>query len=59
MIEHTHYESKSCSCYTGALEPNDNCPIHGYPLERCSYCGQFMKKVRASPSGDGNDLQNR
>ena len=34
-----------CRCYMFALEPSENCPIHGggfYP-PRCSECGKFMK----------------
>lgn len=33
-----------CHCYSGALEPNDTCPLHGSYLGRmaCVYCSKFM-----------------
>lgn len=38
---------KYCTCYSLALEPNEDCVIHGfgfYKQPRCIYCGRFMKK---------------
>jgi hypothetical protein len=31
-----------CSCYPLALEPSEDCYVHGYPdPRRCPNCGQF------------------
>jgi hypothetical protein len=44
MKKHKHQLGDSCICYTGALIPNINCPLHGYPyLNKCETCGQFFK----------------
>jgi hypothetical protein len=34
-----------CICSSQALEPDENCPIHGYGIwpPRCMHCGKFMK----------------
>ncbi len=33
-------------CSTTALEPDEQCPIHGNPYPtRCVICGQFMKNT--------------
>lgn len=45
MSDHVHYEGKSCICYQLAEEPDEQCPVHGYPsYKKCSQCGQFMKR---------------
>lgn len=32
----------TCSCSSVALEPDENCGVHGYPdPRRCPYCGQM------------------
>lgn len=37
--------SPGCSCSSQALEPNEDCYIHGYPDPLvCPYCGQFRKR---------------
>lgn len=42
--KHKCQEQNWCSCSSTALEPDDNCPLHGYPWPpRCEICGQFMK----------------
>jgi len=42
--EHVCSTIKYCKCFSGALEPNEDCPIHGFPLyNKCKYCGRFMK----------------
>jgi len=43
---HVCREDTTCCCSSQALEPNENCPIHGggtYP-KRCYICGRFMKR---------------
>lgn len=40
--KHVCKQERTCKCYSQALEPNDNCPIHGYPIPRCD-CGRFVK----------------
>lgn len=36
-------EIKSCICYQLSLEPDENCPEHGYyDPSRCE-CGRFVK----------------
>ena len=45
MKPHICVESKTCSCSIIALEPNEDCPIHGsgpWP-PRCEICGRLMK----------------
>ena len=45
MKNHTCVESDTCTCSIVALEPNDNCPIHGcgeWP-PRCKICGKFLR----------------
>ena len=47
MIEKRHQcrRSRTCCCSSQALEPDDECPIHGageWP-PRCCVCGRFMK----------------
>jgi hypothetical protein len=41
---HICQRPKTCRCSVTALEPNEDCPIHGHgewPL-RCEVCGKFM-----------------
>lgn len=40
---HVCAKSDACICYLLATEPNDRCPIHGYPWpRRCGTCGRFL-----------------
>jgi len=43
---HKCVESTTCCCDIQKLEPNENCPIHGYGQwpPRCEICGQFMNR---------------
>ena len=44
MKKHQCTLSKSCVCYMLALEPDEDCPKHGFPWPpRCQDCGRFMK----------------
>ncbi len=46
MEAHICKEDKTCSCDIMAVEPNQNCPEHGWPYPpRCS-CGRFVKDTR-------------
>ena len=48
MKRHKHRESRTCSCYLLALEPDEECPVHGageWP-PRCCECGRFMRRKR-------------
>ena len=41
---HVHVLPTTCECSLTALEPDENCPVHGlgeYP-PRCGVCGRFM-----------------
>lgn len=43
---HAHQESRTCTCWPLALEPDEKCPRHGageWP-PRCEMCGRFMKR---------------
>jgi hypothetical protein len=41
---HDCAEGTGCICSTSALEPEQDCPVHGYPFPpRCHICGRFMK----------------
>jgi len=45
MKKHKCKRPNTCQCSLTALEPNENCPIHGigeWP-PRCAICGRFMK----------------
>jgi hypothetical protein len=38
-----HKKPSTCTCYILALEPNEDCPVHGYPdNNRCECCGRFV-----------------
>jgi len=44
MDKHVCRKSDVCCCYSLALEPNEKCPLHGYPWPpRCGECGRFMR----------------
>lgn len=46
MKEHICREIKYCSCYSLAIDPSEDCIIHGiYKQPRCSYCGRFLRKT--------------
>jgi hypothetical protein len=43
-MKHKCQEGRSCCCSITALEPDDDCPLHGYPFPpRCEICGRYMK----------------
>ena len=43
MADHICREGTSCICYSLALEPDGDCPVHGFPFPpRCCECGRFM-----------------
>lgn len=45
MVLHTCKEAEYCICSTLALEPNENCPLHGHPYPpRCATCGRFIHR---------------
>ncbi len=42
--EHVCHKSRTCCCSLTALEPDEDCPIHGggeFP-PRCAVCGKFL-----------------
>ena len=42
-MNHTCKESNSCCCSLAALEPDEDCPVHGWPWPpRCETCGRFL-----------------
>lgn len=44
MEAHECREGQTCICNVSALEPNEDCPIHGYPYpNKCEICGRFIK----------------
>jgi hypothetical protein len=47
MREHVCEEATGCICYGYRLEPDEDCPTHGYPYPyRCGTCGRFFKKQK-------------
>lgn len=44
---HKCKELKYCICSSTALEPDEDCPIHGFGpgIPRCS-CGKFVKRKK-------------
>lgn len=45
MKKHKCRESKACTCYLLASDPNEDCPAHSgrqWP-PRCETCGRFIK----------------
>jgi hypothetical protein len=49
MAEHICAQKKYCICSIGALEPDDNCPLHGHANNppKCDTCGRFIKRTLA------------
>jgi len=45
MKEHTCKEYMGCACSMEGLEPDENCPVHGYPWPPRCECGRFVKRV--------------
>lgn len=45
MKKHICQRNKTCICSQLKLEPDEQCPIHGYGEwpPRCEICGRFMK----------------
>lgn len=35
--------ARTCKCYLLADEPNEDCPVHGFPDRRCD-CGRFVTR---------------
>ena len=48
MSEHQCQTSRTCHCYLLAMEPNEDCPVHGVPENRCELCGRFMPRIDAA-----------
>lgn len=49
MTLHQCCKSTVCRCYLLALEPNEQCPVHGWPYPpRCGDCGRFLPAGRAA-----------
>jgi hypothetical protein len=47
--KHVCAESESCCCSLTALEPDEDCPIHGNPWPpTCGACGRFVKRELAT-----------
>lgn len=45
-MKHKCYESIVCTCYILGLDPDEQCPLHGYSYPpRCVECGRFIKTV--------------
>lgn len=46
MKRHLHEVDRTCCCSSLALEPDEDCPVHGgcrqYP-PKCCICGKFFK----------------
>ena len=45
MKEHICRQIRYCSCMSNAVDPDEDCLIHGFLRQqpRCSYCGRFLK----------------
>jgi hypothetical protein len=42
---HVCRRCRTCTCSIQALEPDEECPAHGWPTrETCYVCGRFMKR---------------
>jgi hypothetical protein len=42
--QHTCRQSRTCICSATALEPDEQCPIHGVDHPpRCETCGRYVK----------------
>ena len=46
MIDHVCHPPNFCYCNVQATEPDDQCPIHGFPkrVDNCMVCGRFVKR---------------
>ena len=45
MTPHTCAPARTCLCSIVGLEPDEDCPIHGFGDDRrCETCGRFMKR---------------
>lgn len=56
MKDHECTNLGSCLCSRSSLEPNEDCPIHGYPdPRRCTICGRYFK-VRSMIEQMSEDL---
>lgn len=46
MIDHECYPPDYCFCDSQALEPDEECPIHGIPkpIDNCMVCGRFVRR---------------
>ena len=44
-MSHICQEDRDCCCSMQSLEPDEDCPKHGWPWPpRCGICGRFMKR---------------
>ena len=34
-----------CMCGVLALDPSEDCPVHGFPRPRCAVCGRFLESA--------------
>ena len=41
---HECRRATGCHCRIDALEPADDCPVHGWPDNRCETCGRFLPR---------------
>jgi len=49
-----------CTCYSGGLEPNDDCYYHGFPDTRqCPHCGLFRGRRPCKRCGCVYGLEER
>lgn len=50
--KHTCHRENTCTCWVAALEPADDCPIHGcgpaWP-PRCCICGKLLPWPKREP----------
>lgn len=37
---------RTCCCSMIANEPEEKCPVHGWPESRCGTCGRWVKLTR-------------
>lgn len=45
MKDHVCKEATHCMCSLLADEPDEDCPMHGFPYPpRCAECGRFLKR---------------
>lgn len=59
MKPHECHEDNSCCCSMQALEPDEECPVHGFGEwpPRCGICGRFIKRTyeQLSPTSTISD----